>query len=191
MLSIKDIKKNPFDAFSKLSRQERFARLVEMGALTQDDVLFLENSVHQDFHDLAENFVENSLGCFPLPLGVAAHFHIDKKDYAIPMAVEETSVIAAVSNMAKWIRQDGEITTRIMGKDIIGQIQIAHPKNIKNLNKVIAEHKENLINLANINIVPNLVTRGGGVSDILLREVGEMAVIHVLLNPCESHQSSL
>ncbi|HEV2613270.1 MAG TPA: hydroxymethylglutaryl-CoA reductase, degradative [Gammaproteobacteria bacterium] len=183
--------KNPFEAFSKLTRQERFERLVAMGALSQEDVLFLESSVHQDFHDLAENFVENSLGCFPLPLGVAAHFRIDNKDYAIPMAVEETSVIAAVSNTAKWIRQDGEIQTHIIGKDIIGQIQIACPKNIKSSIKLILDNKADLINLANINIVPNLVARGGGVSDIQCREVEDMLIIHVLLNPCDAMGANL
>jgi len=188
---IKPIKQNPFEAFSKLSRQERFARLVDMGALSKEDILFLESSVHQDFHDLAENFVENSLGCFPLPLGVAANFHIDNKDYAIPMAIEETSVIAAVSNMAKWIRQDGEIITKIMGKDIIGQIQIAHPQNSKASIDIIMANKNHLINLANINIVPNLVARGGGVSDIQCREVEDMLVIHVLLNPCDAMGANL
>ncbi|MDX2164409.1 MAG: hydroxymethylglutaryl-CoA reductase, degradative [Gammaproteobacteria bacterium] len=185
------MKQNPFEAFSKLSRQERFTRLMEMGALTQEDVLFLESSVHQDFHDLAENFVENALGCFPLPLGVAAHFHIDNKDYAIPMAVEETSVIAAVSNMAKWIRQDGEITTRIMGKDIIGQIQIGSPKNIHHATEIILKNKKELVELANKNIVPNLVARGGGVTDIQCREVDGMLIIHVLLNPCDAMGANL
>lgn len=188
--------KNPFEAFSKLSRQERYERLINMGALTPEEVLFLNNSVHPDFHDLAENFVENALGCFPLPLGVAAHFKMDGKDYAIPMAVEETSVIAAVSNMAKWIRKEGEITAYITGKDIIGQIQIAFPKNIKQAVESIMENKNNLIDMANKNIVPNLVSRGGGVSDIYCREVTKedktkILVIHVLLNPCDAMGANL
>jgi len=187
---------NPFENFSKLSRKERFERLLKMGALTPEDIVLLESSVHQDFHNLAEQFVENSLGCFPLPLGIAAHLVINQKEYAVPMAIEETSVIAAVSNMAKWIRQSGEIQAKVVGQNIIGQIQFGKPSNSKIIEKNIITHKKELINLANQHVVPNLVARGGGVTDILYREIlrpdnHKMVVLHVLLNPCDAMGANL
>src|ERR1700722_2543843 len=91
---------NLFEGFSKLNRQQRLERLLKMGALTQEDIYFLQTSVDPLLTDLAEKFVENAISCFPLPLGVATHFKIDEKDYVIPMAVEETSIIAAASKTA-------------------------------------------------------------------------------------------
>ena len=65
--------------------------------------------------DVAENFIENVIGYFPIPFGVATYFKIDGRDVFIPMAVEETSIIAAASASAKWIRQTGELTDLYQG----------------------------------------------------------------------------
>lgn len=187
---------NLFSGFSKLNRDERFQRLLAMGALTQEDVLYLQNSVGKNITNLAEHLVENVIGCFPLPLGVAANFHIDGKDYAIPMAVEETSIIAAVSNMAKWIREKGEITTKAHGKNIIGQIQIAQPKDLANVKKLVEQHAASWIEMANTKVVANLVARGGGVKSIEVRSVprdnsSHMIVLHVFLDPCDAMGANL
>ena len=95
-----------FQGFSKLDREERLQRLLEAGALSTDDVRFLRMGSPVSV-DLAEKFIENVLGFFQLPLGVATNFVIDGKAYVIPMAVEETSIIAAASKTAKWIREFG------------------------------------------------------------------------------------
>ena len=113
-----------FQGFSKLAREERFQRLVELGALTAEDIHYLRDGGVQDTL-LADKLIENVIGYFQLPLGVATNFLIDGKDYVIPLAVEETSIIAALSKTAKWIRQHGEITTQVEGECIIGQIQLA------------------------------------------------------------------
>lgn len=180
-----------FKGFSKLTREERFERLIALGALTVADVQYLNQSTDPTITALAENFVENVIGCFPLPLGVATNFCIDKRDYVIPMAVEETSIIAAASRTARWIRESGYITTEIVGTTIIGQIQIAKVKNFAAFKAIIELHQLALIDAANNNVIPNLVARGGGVKSItvrhLMREGGEvMAVIHVMLNPCDA-----
>lgn len=178
-----------FSGFSKLNRQERFARLREMGALSQDDIDYLrQGGITQP--DLAEKWIENVIGYFQLPLGIATHFYIDGKDYVIPMAVEETSIIAALSKSAKWIKQCGTITTGIIGNALIGQIQIAHVRDWNNIQK-IREHAPALIAEANEHVAAGLVRRGGGVRDITLREVPRgdgtcMAVIHVLTHCCDA-----
>jgi hydroxymethylglutaryl-CoA reductase len=180
-----------FKNFSKLNREQRLQQLIAIGALTADDVQYLNTSVDNSITELADQFVENVIGCFQLPLGIAANFCIDSKDYAIPMAVEETSIIAAASATAKWIKESGEITTEIIGENIIGQIQIAKVKNYDQLKSTLLEHKQQLIDSANQKIVPNFVARGGGVKDITLRNIDrgdgqQMAIIHVHLNPCDA-----
>ena len=113
-----------FRGFSKLSREERFKRLFALGAITSEDIVFLKNGGIKDLN-LADKLIENVIGYFQLPLGVATNFNINGKDYVIPMAVEETSIIAALSKSAKWIRQHGEIKTWVHGECILGQIQLA------------------------------------------------------------------
>ncbi len=179
-----------FNGFSKLSRQERFERLQKMGALSKEDIDFLnQGGISQP--DLAEKWIENVIGYFQLPLGVATHFRIDEKDYTIPMAVEETSIIAALSKSAKWIRQHGNISTSVEGNTLIGQIQISRVKSWENLKNVLAVHEKELIAKANEHVAFGLVRRGGGVQRITLREVAHkddslMAVIHVFTDCCDA-----
>ncbi|NKB47588.1 MAG: hydroxymethylglutaryl-CoA reductase, degradative, partial [Legionellales bacterium] len=172
-----------FNGFSKLSRKERFQRLMAMGALTANDIKHLSTN-HQLSTDLAEKFIENVIGYFQLPLGVATNFRIDGHDYIIPMAVEETSIIAALSKSAKWIRHHGDITTHITGQTNIGQIQIARVKDFANLQAIVERNRDFLIEQANEQVAYGLVRRGGGVRDIQLRKLIRpdqqvMAVLHV------------
>lgn len=182
--------KDLFTHFSKLNREERLARLLALGALTQEDVLFLKTSVRSDITELSEGFIENVIGCFPLPLGVATNFYINDCYYVIPMAVEETSIIAAASKTAKWICENGHISTSTLGNNIVGLIQIAKVKNLPRLHTLIKNHKSKLIQEVNEFVAPSLVLRGGGVTDLQVKELHNsdetMAVIHVLLNPCDA-----
>ena len=175
-----------FQGFSKLNREDRFERLLAMGAITKDDVAFLQNGCVQDTF-LADKLIENVIGYFQLPLGVATNFCIDGIDYVIPLAVEETSIIAALSKTAKWIRNHGEITTSVEGNCIIGQIQLAKVVDFPRFSEIIAENKQFLIEKANEDIAGSMVRRGGGVMDLsvrkLLRDDGhDMAVIHLMMD---------
>lgn len=179
-----------FSGFSKLSRNERFERLVEMNALTKEDVKFLKAGSPLEF-DLAEKFIENVIGYFQLPLGVATNFVVDEVPRVIPMAVEETSIIAAASKTAKWIREHGEITTKLLGKEIIGQIQFAQIKDPKTFKEVIDAHKKEWVEESNKEVAFGLVRRGGGVTQLKTRFVDRedgtmMAVIHVYADPCDA-----
>ncbi len=179
-----------FHGFSRLTREERFQRLIEMGAMTQDDVSFLINGGIQDI-TLADKFIENVIGYFQLPLGVATNFHIDGKDYVIPMAVEETSIIAALSKNAKWIRQSGEITTQIDGEGIIGQIQLAKVSDFAQFAEIFQKNKAFLIEMVNAEVAASMVKRGGGALDLELRQLlrkdgNSMVVIHLLMNSCDA-----
>jgi hydroxymethylglutaryl-CoA reductase len=190
------LNESSFTGFSKLNRDERLQRLVVMGALTPADLAHLKSSHSHAMLTLSENLVENVIGCFPLPLGIAAHFHIDGRDIPIPMAVEETSVIASASATAKWIREQGEITTEIQGDSIIGQIQLPIVKDFTSFVAILMAHKQLLIDEANHHVVPGLVARHGGITDLTVRCIvrpdgATMAVIHVLLNPCDAMGANL
>lgn len=179
-----------FQGFSKLGRDERLSRLVEMGALAPEDVRFLKGGAQVPV-ELAEKFIENVLGFFHMPLGVATNFEIDGETLAIPMAVEETSIIAAASKTAKWVREHGRITTEMIGREIIGQIQIAKVRDYKSFVEIVKSHEEEWVLLANKDVAHGLVARGGGVKRLEVRRVdrgdgGDMAVIHVFADPCDA-----
>lgn len=179
-----------FQGFSRLTREERFQRLLAMGAMTKDDVAFLSQGGVHDIN-LADKFIENVIGYFQLPLGVATNFCIDGQDYVIPMAVEETSIIAALSKNAKWIRQQGEINTFVEGDCIIGQIQLAKVRDFERFSTIFNDNKFFLIEKVNEEVAASMVKRGGGVIDLtlrkLLRDDGQfMAVIHLSMNSCDA-----
>jgi len=179
-----------FQGFSKLSREERFQRLLAMGAMTEEDVSYIRHGGIQD-PNLADKLIENVIGYFQIPLGVATNFCIDGRDYVIPMAVEETSIIAALSKTARWIRQHGEIVTYIEGDCILGQIQLAKVKNVTRFASIFTENKQYLIEKANEDVAANMVRRGGGVIDLQLRKLpradgDDMVVIHLTMNSCDA-----
>ncbi len=179
-----------FKGFSKLNHKERLRVLKSAGILDDTDVSYLENGGLKNL-DLGEKFIENVLGYFQIPLGVATNFLIDGKEVIIPMAVEETSIIAAASKTAKWVREHGQIKTEIIGTDIIGQIQFAKIKNIEIFEKNILQQKNYLIELANTEVAFSMVERGGGVTDLRVRHIDRgdgyfMGIVHVYMNSCDA-----
>ncbi|MDP3561559.1 MAG: hydroxymethylglutaryl-CoA reductase, degradative [Legionellaceae bacterium] len=179
-----------FQGFSKLSREERFQRLYAMGALTKEDTSYLQSG-GLDSTNLADKLIENVIGYFQLPLGVATNFCIDGRDYVIPMAVEETSIIAALSKTAKWVRQSGELTTHVDGDCILGQIQLANVSDFDRFATIFTKNKQFLIEKANEDVAASMVKRGGGVMDLELRRLqrpdgGNMVIIHLLMNSCDA-----
>ncbi len=184
--------KNNIDlsGFSKLNYIERLNKLQSEQILSESDVHYLMSGGLQTF-DLGEKFVENLIGYFQIPMGVATNFYIDGQHYIIPMAVEETSIIAAASKTAKWVREHGEIKTEVIGTDIIGQIQFAKVKNFAAFEEQVLRQKEYLVGLVNKEVAYGMVERGGGVSRITVRELKRddgfsMAVVHVYMNPCDA-----
>lgn len=182
-----------FKGFSKLPREQRLELLLSAGALTREDLEYLERGGLKDT-SLGEKFIENVIGYFQIPLGVATNFKIDGREYLIPMAVEETSIVAAASKSAKWVRENGSITTRTVGQDIIGQIQLAKVKDFANFETKILEKKSEFVEMANREVAFGLVRRGGGVKDIIVRKVprgdnvadGFMAVLHVHMDAVDA-----
>ncbi|MEQ1878354.1 MAG: hydroxymethylglutaryl-CoA reductase, degradative [Bdellovibrionia bacterium] len=185
------------EGFHRLSSAERRERLKDICGLTPHELRVLSGEVTLP-PEIAENLIENVVGYFPIPLGIATNFNIDGRDLVIPMAVEETSIIAACSASAKWIRREGRITTYTKGNLIIGQVQIPSVKDVKRARLAIQESRDMLISLANL-CVPGLISRGGGIQDIAVRELaredeqnpGTMLVIHILCDPCDAMGANL
>jgi hydroxymethylglutaryl-CoA reductase len=189
-MSLKENANQLFSGFSKLSRKERFKRLCEMGALTNEDVNYLSEGAIKNL-DLADKLIENVIGYFQLPLGVATNICIDNQQVVVPMAVEETSIVAALSKTAKWVSQHGEITTEVHGNCIIGQIQLANVNNFERFEEIILKNKTWLIEKANEDVASSMVKRGGGVRDIEIRNLSQtngikMAVMHISMDTCDA-----
>jgi hydroxymethylglutaryl-CoA reductase len=181
--------------FHKISRKERLERVRTIADLDSSEVARLAGEIPVPI-EIAENLVENVIGYFPIPFGVATYFKIDGRNILIPMAVEETSIIAAASATAKWVTTTGEIKTWAQGKLIIGQIQIPHCQDISKTLEVLEQNRGELIEHCNT-FLPGLMSRGGGVKNLEFRRVerddgrGEMLVIHVLCDPCDAMGANL
>ena len=135
--------------------------------------------------ELADAMIENAIGVFGLPLGLAVNFKLNDKDYIVPMAVEETSVIAAASNAARLIRENGVLTAESTDPIMISQIQIVDSPDPEIAKKRILEKKEDLLKLANQQD-PTLIKLGGGARDIEVRLLetlsGIMIIAHILVD---------
>ncbi|STX55616.1 hydroxymethylglutaryl CoA reductase [Legionella beliardensis] len=169
--------------FYKLTDSEQQNSLINLGICTANDLKLLRKETSLDHH-LASLLIENTIGCYPLPLGLAFNFIIDNHPYIIPMVIEESSVIATASKTAKWINQSGSISTEQIGCCGIGQIQIPKTNNFELLFQIIEKHKNKLIDNVNTGILRSLVARGGGLKEIIVRKLDRgdgqsMAVIHL------------
>lgn len=138
----------------------------------------------------ASYMIENVVGLYSLPLGIATNFLVNNRDYLIPMVVEEPSVVAAVSNAAKVIRAGGGFQTRSDFPIMIGQIQLLDVDNLTETTNNIMQNKQMLLEEAN-SVGGSIVKRGGGAQDILVRQfpatsIGDMIVIHLLYDTREA-----
>lgn len=133
----------------------------------------------------ANDMIENAVGIFSLPLGIATNFLINGKDYLIPMAIEEPSVIAACSHAAKLFRTKGGLTASSELATMAGQIQLLEITDIQEAQNVILNHRERILDEANKTAI-SITRRGGGARDIQTRVVdttlGTMLVIHLPFN---------
>lgn len=120
--------------------------------------------------DVANRMIENVVGTFQLPLGIATNFTINGKDYLIPMAVEEPSVVAAASNMARIARESGGFQTSYTGSIMIAQMHVLDIEDVERAKVLIQEEKEQLLEKAN-SFDKTLVDLGGGARDIEMRNL--------------------
>ena len=150
--------------FYKLTPDERIRKVAEFTVLTKEEIDYLKNTGALRI-DQADKMSENVIGTMQLPLGIAVNFLINSKDYLVPMAIEEPSVIAAASNAARIARDSGGFQTQSMESIMIGQIQVTNLADPSRLRFLILKEKMKLIEEANKQD-PILLSNSGGVRDI-------------------------
>ena len=169
--------------FYKLSVEERHARLADASDLDADDLkLLLQGASTEQLADFAENVVAG----FHLPLGIATNFQIDGQDVLVPLAIEETSVVAAASNAARLVRAGGGFHTEITEDLVIAQVEILNVVDPSAARRAVEAQRHQLIELANT-AEPSLVPFGGGCRDLEVRwladnGVASRMVIHLLVD---------
>jgi hydroxymethylglutaryl-CoA reductase len=179
-----------WNGFSRLSYQQRATRVAELTGLDQASIEALSGCPVTADVGLAESCVENAIGYFAAPLGVVAYVLIDGRDVVVPMAVEETSIIAAASSAAKFFYPHGGVTTRTEGTLSIGQIQMPGAKNSRRVVEAITANQDLLLACAN-ELVPGLTARGGGARRIEGRVLPRMVVVHVYVDTCDAMGANL
>jgi hydroxymethylglutaryl-CoA reductase len=169
--------------FYKRSLAERASLVAEWAGLTpaeQTTLLGMSGLNAQQ----ADNMIENAIGIYALPLGVATNFLINEQDYLVPMVIEEPSVVAAVSNAARLFREGGGFSTSSDEPVMIGQIQVLDVPDIYIAAGAIMANKAALLAESD-KVGGSIVKHGGGARDIEVRPildtpVGPMLIVHLL-----------
>ena len=169
--------------FYKLSVEERREILKKIGNLSDEEMSMLRNMGSLG-ESTADHMIENVVSVMEIPIGIAVNFLINQKDYFIPMAIEEPSVVAAASNAARMARIKGGFRSVSTEPIMIGQIELSGVTDPFGAKFRILEKKKELLELANSQD-PVLVKVGGGAKDIEVRVIDEkdpMLVVHLLVD---------
>lgn len=170
--------------FYKLTVAERRKLVQEWGGLSEAEAKAYDFPPGID-PGLLNRMIENVVGAFPLPVGIATHFRINDVDRLVPMVIEEPSVVAAASNSAKVARLRGGFRTQSTSPVMIGQIQVVGASDPHGARHRILADRERLLGLANAKD-PMLVKFGGGARDLEARVLdsprGPMVVVHLLVD---------
>lgn len=157
-------KPSSVSGFYKLSVEERLAFVKDFADLSDDECNMLLKTGSLSLK-LADRMIENVIGTISLPLGIGVNFLINKRDYLIPMAIEEPSVVAAASYAAKMAREGGGFYTNSTLPIMIGQIQATEIKDPYAARMRVIQVKEEILQKAN-DQDPVLVSVGGGAKDL-------------------------
>jgi hydroxymethylglutaryl-CoA reductase len=159
------------EGFSKLDQIEKRELVASVLENPNDVMDLLQSFAHPDaeIQELLNEFSENTLTNFPLPYCIAPNFKIDGKNYLVPMVIEESSVVAAASNAAKFWFDKGGFRTEIVNTEKVGQVHFIWNDDVQKLTDNFASLKQELIN-GTMDITENMRNRGGGILDIVLKD---------------------
>ncbi|MCF3653514.1 MAG: hydroxymethylglutaryl-CoA reductase, degradative [Aigarchaeota archaeon] len=170
--------------FYKLTVEERLRIVAEFAGLSEEEVELLRKYAALD-KDTANRMIENVVGTFQLPLGIAVNFLINGRDYMVPMVIEEPSVVAAASNAARMTREGGGVFAQSTESLMIGQIQLVGIKDPYAARLEVLRNKEEILAIANEQD-PVLVNLGGGARDLEARVIetrlGPMLIVHLIVD---------
>jgi hydroxymethylglutaryl-CoA reductase len=176
-------KSSRLSGFYKLSLAERIDLLEQMADLTDEEASALSGT-HGLAAAQAEHMIENVVGVFGLPLGIATNFVVNGRDVLVPMAIEEPSVVAGASLAALLVREGGGFEASSDPPLMIGQIQVLDVKDLPLARSDLLAARERILTLANAQD-PVIVKLGGGARDLEVRvvedsPVGAMLVVHLV-----------
>jgi len=178
------MKDSSISKFFEKSRKDRLDIVKNFANLSKDEIEVLENSSGGISFDNADKMVENAIGTFSLPLGIATNFRINDEDYLIPMVIEEPSVIAAASKAAKIARIKGGFKVDADESLSIGQIQVLNVDSKLAIPK-ITESSKKILDLANSKS-NTLVKMDKGAKEVSCREIqtdsGIMLIVELLID---------
>src|SRR5438477_2808528 len=180
--------------FYKMKMAERLRRLAEQLELSRDELEGLGGSATLPLAN-ADAMVENAVGVLGLPVGLGLNFIVNGEEVLVPMAVEEPSVIAAVSLAAKIVREGGGFTADADEPRMIGQVQVTElGANAEAARAAILRAREEILTAANA-LHPQMKARGGGASDLQVRliKVGEEthAIVHLIVDTQDAMGANL
>ena len=160
------------EGFSKLSKAEKINWVTQMhfeDSSKAKEIVSSYNHSDENIQKRHDEFIENSITNYYLPLGVAPNFVINGKEYTLPMAIEESSVVAAACNSAKFWASKGGFKTNILGTQKIGQVHFLFEGKTDQLFHFFAQKKQVLIDSTS-SLTTNMRKRGGGIVDIELKD---------------------
>ncbi|WP_372612282.1 hydroxymethylglutaryl-CoA reductase, degradative [Aquicoccus sp.] len=166
--------------FHNLTRAERLARVAEMSGLDAAQVAHLEAAAAHD-GDLADHLSENVISVMAVPLGVATNLIVDGADVLVPMASEESSVVAAVCNGARACREAGGVVTEADDPCMIAQVQVTGLTDPEAARAAVLGHKQSIAAECD-GCDPMLVRLGGGFRDVEARIAGPYLVVHLIVD---------
>ena len=170
--------------FFEKSHEEKLDIICNFSDLTDDEVNHLKNATGGIDFEHADKMIENAIGTFSLPLGIATNFKINNKDYLVPMVIEEPSVIAAASKAAKIARVHGGFTATVEGNISIGQVQVLDV-NIQKSISAINSNSNEIIELAN-SASKTLPKLGKGAKQIHCKEIktstSSMLIVELMID---------
>jgi hydroxymethylglutaryl-CoA reductase len=162
--------KKPISGFSKLSKRKKLHWIVNNFFKDPEGVakeLMSYWLLDEEKQQVLDRFSENTISNFYLPYGVAPNFLINGKSYCIPMVIEESSVVAAASNAAKYWHERGGFHAEILCNEKIGQIHFTWPGDIERLRERMDNLRTQMLQ-ATASLTKNMEQRGGGILDIRL-----------------------
>src|SRR5512146_2379073 len=160
--------------FYNLSLKERQAKLLETGLLSAQEVAALTGETGLNL-EAADHMIENVTGLFALPVGIALNFLVNGREVLVPMAIEEPSVVAGASFMARLARSGGGFTAHTTPPEMIGQMQIIHLENPALARLLLLEAQAELLEEA-AKIDPVLARLGGGPRGLEVRVIEDSAI---------------
>jgi len=170
--------------YYKMPIEQRVKIAAEKADLTPEEIEILSSGGGLPM-EVADRMIENVVGTMAYPFGIAVNFRMNGRDRLVPMAIEEPSVVAAASNMARLMRDGDGIKTSTTDPVMIGQIQVLDVPDMEKALDALKDAKDALLKLANQQD-PVLVRFGGGAKDIESRvletKVGRMLVLHLLVD---------